>query len=410
MRIAFVDLVYSWPPLGGAPLDLHHTILGLNRLGHDVHLFFGTDPQRWDRGTLDTKDLPFPATRIEFSEEEFTPDRVAPAYREAVDSWEPDVVFICFAFFMKPFIIDALSHHRTIGRYYAYEPVCPRDYRVFIDGKPCPQHYLKTPNVCRKCTMNEIGEYIHAINPTNYAKEFVATKAYSREFYERYIRTLDALDGIVVYSPYGKEQLEDYNDNIHIIGGGVNLEEFPSSPLPTRGENDKLIILMTGRSADPAKGAAVLRDATKAIYEERQDFELWVTSGGPFPDAPFVKDLGWRDHAGIVELYRQADICVVPSVWEEPFGLVAVEAMATGRPVCVARVGGLQHIPVHGETGYVYDRFDADALAGHLRTLMDDADLRRSMGEAGRKRIEDVYTWEKVIAKHYPPLLESVTS
>ena len=80
------------------------------------------------------------------------------------------------------------------------------------------------------------------------------------------------------------------------------------------------------------------------------------------------------------EWYQRSSICVVPSLWEEPFGLVAVEAMASGRPVCVSRVGGLQYIPVHGESGYVYDRLDGEALARHLNNLLDDDKPARHNG------------------------------
>ena len=44
MRLAFIDLVFSWPPLGGAPADLYYTMEGLRKLGHEPHLFFAADP------------------------------------------------------------------------------------------------------------------------------------------------------------------------------------------------------------------------------------------------------------------------------------------------------------------------------------------------------------------------------
>ena len=105
-----------------------------------------------------------------------------------------------------------------------------------------------------------------------------------------------------------------------------------------------------------------------------------------------------------------ADICAVPSVWEEPFGLVAVEAMACERPVCASRVGGLQDIVVDGETGLLVAPGDAEALATALARLLDDAVLRRSMGTAGRRRVEEQYDWPRVIARHYVPLLGELVS
>ena len=167
---------------------------------------------------------------------------------------------------------------------------------------------------------------------------------------------------------------------------------------------------MTGRAEDPSKGVKVLRAAGEKLWELRDDFEMWFTQAAGQSPEPWAKDVGWRDHTGIAELYAQADICVTPSIWEEPFGLVAVEAMAAGRPVCVARVGGLQNIPVHGESGFVYDRHDSGALAAHLGELLDSGERRAEMGEAARKRVEDKFSWDKVIEQNYPALLESVIS
>jgi glycosyltransferase involved in cell wall biosynthesis len=151
-----------------------------------------------------------------------------------------------------------------------------------------------------------------------------------------------------------------------------------------------------------------LEEAADLLAQNRSDFEVWVTWPGIEPDKDYLKAVGWRDHTGIMDLYRQADICVVPSVWDEPFGLVAVEAMATGRPVCVSRVGGLQHIVQHEETGFVFDREDSATLAAQLARLLEGAELRRRMGDAGRRRAETEYDWKQVVCKHYPPLLKEL--
>ena len=101
---------------------------------------------------------------------------------------------------------------------------------------------------------------------------------------------------------------------------------------------------------------------------------------------------------------------VVPSVWEEPFGLVAVEAMATGLPVCASRIGGLADIVRHGETGFLFTPGDASELAGQLNTLLDDAALRYRLGEAGRRVAEKEYDWDGIIERRYLPFLRELTA
>jgi glycosyltransferase involved in cell wall biosynthesis len=70
-----------------------------------------------------------------------------------------------------------------------------------------------------------------------------------------------------------------------------------------------------------------------------------------------------------------------------------------------ARVGGLRESVVHGETGLLFERGDAEELAAALARLLDDAALRTRMGEAGRARVEAMYTWPRIIEQHYPAIL-----
>jgi glycosyltransferase involved in cell wall biosynthesis len=94
-------------------------------------------------------------------------------------------------------------------------------------------------------------------------------------------------------------------------------------------------------------------------------------------------------HTAVMEAWRRCSLAVVPSVWPEPFGLVALEAMISGRPVIASRIGGLSDTVVDGETGLLVPPGDATALAKALRRLLDDQDLREQMGLAGRQRSED---------------------
>ena len=408
MRLAFVDLVFSWPPLGGAPADLYYTIQGLEALGHDVHLFFAACEENWDRGALDPDALPFPATRLDFPAGMFNPEHVPGTFRTAIDAWQPDVVFVCFGFFLKPYVTEALSHHKLVSRYYAYEPTCPRDFRVFDKNQTCPKNYLTSPNVCRRCALRYMGGEIRNHRANSYTQEMVDAGGYRPEYHDLLVRSLRCFDAVIVYNRIAKGHLEGFHSNVAVVPGGVHVSDFEFHPLSGKPKDGRAIILMTGRATDPSKGFKTLYKAAKLLAEKRDDFQVWVTFNNHEEDCDWFKAVGWHDYEGIMKLYQESDICVVPSLWEEPFGLVAVEAMATGRPACVARVGGLQEIVVHGETGYVYDRHDHQALAGHLGQLLDDPELRRRMGNAGRKRVEEEYDWKQVVSKHYPPLLEAL--
>jgi glycosyltransferase involved in cell wall biosynthesis len=94
-----------------------------------------------------------------------------------------------------------------------------------------------------------------------------------------------------------------------------------------------------------------------------------------------------------VQAMSEIDLLICPN-HEESFGRVAIEAMATGLPVVGARGGGVGEIIEHGSTGLLAAPGDADGLAAAIARLAADAELRLQMGEAGRRRVERLYSLE----------------
>jgi len=99
--------------------------------------------------------------------------------------------------------------------------------------------------------------------------------------------------------------------------------------------------------------------------------------------------LGFRPD--VTAIMNAADIFVLPSL-AEPFGLVILEAMALGKPVVATAAGGPMEIVAEGETGLLIPPRDPPALAEAICSLVADADQRRRMGEAGRKRFLEHFT------------------
>ena len=87
--------------------------------------------------------------------------------------------------------------------------------------------------------------------------------------------------------------------------------------------------------------------------------------------------LGWIGDDVLHLLYRIADVCVVPSIYE-PFGLVALEAMASGCPCIVADTGGLREVVPHGEVGLRFRTRDPEALGRMVERVLTDAGARPS--------------------------------
>lgn len=119
-------------------------------------------------------------------------------------------------------------------------------------------------------------------------------------------------------------------------------------------------------------------------------------------------------HGDVLDAWRHCAIAVVPSVWPEPFGLVAIEAMAAGRPVIASAIGGLTDIIENGTSGILVPPGDALALRSTIEELLADPRRRAAMGRAARERassfsaaivvpqIEQIY---REVVANPPPLV-----
>ena len=408
MRLAFVDSLFSWPPNGGADVDLFHVVKELKRLGHKVHLFGLEEPGSPERGLFEPTDLPFTASHVKISNGRHGAEKTATSFQREINKFSPDIVLICDGFFLKPYLIQALSEYPLLCRFYAHELVCHRDILRFKNNAPCENHYLTTPEVCRKCAFDQLGPEIRRGAPSAWLREYLHARAYTPEYYQLQLEAFSKIDTAITYNQDMAASFAPWCRNTHVIPGGVNLDAFTFSRCPVRPTQDKKIILMAGRAEDPAKGLSVLLEAGSLLAEQRSDYLIQATLPEDTQGPDWFQAVGWRSHDEMKTLYSQSDICVVPSIWEEPFGLVALEAMATGRPVCVSKVGGLQNIVRHMETGFCFQRSDAAELAKQLSILLDNWEMRQRMGAAGRLRAETFFTWESIVEDHYLPLLARV--
>jgi D-inositol-3-phosphate glycosyltransferase len=122
-----------------------------------------------------------------------------------------------------------------------------------------------------------------------------------------------------------------------------------------------------------------------------------------------VRFTGQQPQRVLRHFYCAGDV-VVTTPWYEPFGLTPLEGMACGRPVIGSAVGGIAYTVQDGITGYLVPPEAPEALAGRLRLLLARPDLRASMGQAARTRVEREFTWPAAagrIAALYDELLAS---
>jgi glycosyltransferase involved in cell wall biosynthesis len=196
-------------------------------------------------------------------------------------------------------------------------------------------------------------------------------------------------------------------DRMAVVPVGVDLDLFKPLPevavVPGR--------LVTTASADVAmKGLKFLLEAVAKLRTERDDVHLVVIGKrkpGGASDAT-IKRLGLEDHVEfvtgveeqrIIELYSEAEMAVVPSLYEG-FSLPAIEAMACGTPL-VGTTGGAvpEVIGKDGDTAMVVPPGDSEALAAKIRWGLEQKDLRGTIGMRGRQRIADRWSWTHTARK-----------
>lgn len=134
------------------------------------------------------------------------------------------------------------------------------------------------------------------------------------------------------------------------------------------------------------KGARRLVEAY-ATLEDPPPLVLIGRRVDEMPSVPNVQVLGPMPHAATIEALRRSLFSVVPSIWAEPFGIVAIEAAVAGKPVVASAIGGLRDIVVDGESGLLVPPGDREALRAALARMIGDAEMRSRMGRAARSRV-----------------------
>jgi glycosyltransferase involved in cell wall biosynthesis len=160
--------------------------------------------------------------------------------------------------------------------------------------------------------------------------------------------------------------------------------------------SDERLVIVQVSWIIPAKGFDDLLEAARLVVA-RNPAALFVMVGDGADRPRFMQqtiEMGLQDHivwTGIVAdplqhgVYAAADVVCQVSRWEEGFGFVIAEAMASGKPLVGTRVGAIPELVHDGKTGFLVDRRDPPAIAARILELLEDREMRARMGRAGRE-------------------------
>ena len=219
--------------------------------------------------------------------------------------------------------------------------------------------------------------------------------------------------------------IRDDNKIFRIPGIGVDLRRYnpDCSEQAKNGLASELsiskewkIVLFVGRLI-PEKGPMVLLEAAKRVLAQRRDVCFLIAGVGPLMDKmrkntkagnleSYFKLLGWRQD--ITSLMKTADIFALPTYYYEGLPVSILEAMACNKPVVATRHRGCEDVVVDGQTGFLVPVKQAEPLADKLLLLLDDEQLRRRMGQAGRQHVQQHFEVEYCTKKIVEALEQAV--
>ncbi len=238
----------------------------------------------------------------------------------------------------------------------------------------------------------------------------VATAIYQRTF-SRY--TFKRADRIIVHTKtYGATSRTLWKFDETVIPSAVNPNRFNKdldfTEIEKRhGLSGKKVVLFVGRLVGH-KGIDYLIDSAtitpkdvryvivgkgpymdklkKRVKEKKVEHKVIFTGRVPFEDIP--------------KYFAACDVFVLPSISRlEAFGLVILEAMASSKPVIVSNIPGVTEVVMEGQQGLHVIPMNAQDLAEKINILLSNKQMQVRMGEAGRRKVEEEYTWDKVVGQ-----------
>jgi glycosyltransferase involved in cell wall biosynthesis len=171
----------------------------------------------------------------------------------------------------------------------------------------------------------------------------------------------------------------------NFVSDDLGLEQDSQNPILDQLPKDGYLLFVGDLSGE--KGIMVLLRA----YAGLKNAPPLVLIGRRCNDTPKelppnVLMLGSWPHSAVMQAWKRSSIALVPSVWTEPFGMVVIEAMSTGRPVIASHIGGISDIVIHGESGLLVTPGDAESLREAIAMLLAKPEMSEQMGKAAEYR------------------------
>ncbi len=215
---------------------------------------------------------------------------------------------------------------------------------------------------------------------------------------------MEKLAARVAVSPCARDAFEKYFGELEyrVVPNGVNIERFQpnGSALAGRFGAHKKNILYVGQFVKK-KGFGILLDAFRILSQRRGDVRLLAVGDGPLErryrkeNIQDVHFLGHRRGKALAACYEIADVFVAPSIGFESFGIILLEAMASGLPIVASDITGFRNVVNEGKDAILFPPENPERLADAVERVLDQPELARALVVEGRNTVSG-YAWTKV--------------
>ena len=187
---------------------------------------------------------------------------------------------------------------------------------------------------------------------------------------------------------------KEYYNYVTTIHHGVDLNKFVFNPNPAK---DLLFMGRVEKKKGPDVAAKVAKQSGRKleIYgQASSDGEFWIKDMEPLIDNENIQYKGHIEFEKVSEIYGNAKAILVPISWEEPFGLVVIEAMACGTPVVAFNRGSMSELIVDGKTGFLVEHGNVEEM---VQAVLKIDQIDRN---ACREHVEKNFSLERMIQKY----------
>lgn len=256
-----------------------------------------------------------------------------------------------------------------------------------------------------------IGHLIATIHATEYGRQGGRLNQISHMIHQQEASLISKAEEIIVCSNYMKNEVTELFGNqgkIHFIPNGIELQDVHANHVQADIPDD--FILFYGRLV-PEKGVQTLIQAFREISLEHPDLYLLIGGKGYYEAAlkeiaatsgvgEKIRFLGFLKNNQRELLLKKARIVCFPSLYE-PFGIVALEAMAAGKPVIAGKTGGLGEIIEDGITGLLFKPGDFTELATQIKIFLVNQALANKCATTARETVVARYNWRDIAENTY---------